>query len=199
MSALAGRTVLIIGRGTGIAGAIAQAVRAAGGTVIAAGRSPDALTGSYQGTSTRVERVDITDEASVADLASAVGGVDHVVSAASARARGGYADLTAPLVATSLAAVLTMSRRVTTAVEITASLRRSSRRAAVTTTGSNVCTESRVVRAVSGCCAPTCAPRGAPADRTPANAPTKTAMRNVARRLGWAPAAVTARAAPRAA
>jgi NAD(P)-dependent dehydrogenase (short-subunit alcohol dehydrogenase family) len=48
---LSGKTVLIIGRGTGIAG-----------------------------------------------------GVDHVVSTASARARGGYADLTAPLVAASLAA-----------------------------------------------------------------------------------------------
>lgn len=101
---LSGKTVLIIGRGSGIAGAIAQAVRDAGGGVIAAGLSPDALAASYRGTGTRVERVDITDEASVADLAAAVGGVDHVVSTASARARGGYADLTAPLVAASLAA-----------------------------------------------------------------------------------------------
>jgi NAD(P)-dependent dehydrogenase (short-subunit alcohol dehydrogenase family) len=35
MSALADKTVLIIGRGTGIAGAIARAVREAGGSVIA--------------------------------------------------------------------------------------------------------------------------------------------------------------------
>jgi NAD(P)-dependent dehydrogenase (short-subunit alcohol dehydrogenase family) len=34
---LAGKTVLIIGRGTGIAGAIGQAVREAGGSVVAAG------------------------------------------------------------------------------------------------------------------------------------------------------------------
>ncbi len=101
------QAVLIIGRGTGIAGAIAQAVREAGGSVIAAGPSPDALADSYRGTGTRVEAVDITDEASVAELAAVAGGadgVDHVVSAASARARGGYADLTAPLVAASLAA-----------------------------------------------------------------------------------------------
>lgn len=104
MSALAGKTVLIIGRGTGIAGAIAQAVLEAGGSVVAAGRSPDALADSFRGNGTHVERVDITDEASVAELASAVGSVDHIVSAASSRARGGYADLTAPLVAASLAA-----------------------------------------------------------------------------------------------
>ena len=101
---LADKTVLIIGRGTGIAGAIAQAVREAGGSVIAAGRSPDALADSYRGTGTRVERVDITDEDSIAELAAIAGGVDHIVSTASARARGGYADLTAPLVTASLAA-----------------------------------------------------------------------------------------------
>jgi NAD(P)-dependent dehydrogenase (short-subunit alcohol dehydrogenase family) len=40
-----------------------------------------------------VEVVDITDDASIAALADRVGSVDHVVSTASARARGNLADL----------------------------------------------------------------------------------------------------------
>lgn len=74
------KTVLVIGRTGGIAGAIVDAVRAAGGTAILAGRNAD-------------EKVDITDEASVAALAERLAGIDHVVSTASARARGTAADL----------------------------------------------------------------------------------------------------------
>jgi NAD(P)-dependent dehydrogenase (short-subunit alcohol dehydrogenase family) len=103
VSTLNGKTVLIIGRGSGIARAIALGVREAGGQVIAAGLDDEELAQAYLGTNFGVEHVDVTDEASVADLATRVGSVDHVVSAASARARGGYADLTAPLVAKSLA------------------------------------------------------------------------------------------------
>ncbi|GHH51382.1 SDR family oxidoreductase [Lentzea cavernae] len=72
--------VLIIGRDSGIAGAVAARVRDAGGTVVMAGRNQD-------------EHVDLTDEASVAALAERIGEVDHVVSTASARARGTAADL----------------------------------------------------------------------------------------------------------
>jgi NAD(P)-dependent dehydrogenase (short-subunit alcohol dehydrogenase family) len=54
-------------------------------------------------TNVGIERVDVTDESSVAELAGRVPSVDHIVSTASARARGGYADLAPDLVAASLA------------------------------------------------------------------------------------------------
>ncbi len=98
MPSLKDKTVLIIGRGSGIARAIALAVCEDGGRVIVAGREPDDLVGSYRGTDIRAERVDVTDESSIAALADRIGTVDHVVSTASARARGGYQDLTASVV-----------------------------------------------------------------------------------------------------
>ena len=98
MPSLKDKTVLIIGRGSGIARAIALAVIEDGGRVIVAGRHPDDLAGSYRGTDIRTERVDVTDESSIAALADRIGTVDHVVSTAPARARGGYAYLTASLV-----------------------------------------------------------------------------------------------------
>jgi NAD(P)-dependent dehydrogenase (short-subunit alcohol dehydrogenase family) len=103
MSELKGKTVLIIGRGSGIARAIADAVADAGGAVIAAGRNQENLATAYNGTNVAIETVDVTDEASVSALADRIGGqLDHVVSTASARARGGYADLTRDLVTASL-------------------------------------------------------------------------------------------------
>ena len=98
MPSLKDKTVLIIGRGSGIARAIALAVSEEGGRVIAAGRHPDDLADAYRGMDIGIERVDVTDESSVAALAGRMAAVDHVVSTASARARGGYADLTASLV-----------------------------------------------------------------------------------------------------
>ena len=98
MPSLKDRTVLVIGRGSGIARAIALAVSEEGGRVIAAGRRPDDLVGAYSGRDIDIEQVDVTDESSVAALAGRIGAVDHVVSTASARARGGYRDLTASLV-----------------------------------------------------------------------------------------------------
>ena len=98
MPSLKDRTVLIIGRGSGIARAIALAVSDDGGRVIAAGRQPDDLASSYRGTEIGVERVDVTDESSIAGLAGRIAHLDHVVCTASARARGGYLDLTASLV-----------------------------------------------------------------------------------------------------
>lgn len=91
---LLGQKVLVIGRGSGLARAIAVAARDAGATVIAAGRQREALDAAYAGEpdiSTGV--VDLTDEASIAALAQRLGTVDHVVSTASARARGRLADL----------------------------------------------------------------------------------------------------------
>jgi NAD(P)-dependent dehydrogenase (short-subunit alcohol dehydrogenase family) len=69
---LQNRTVLVIGRSSGIARAVASAATQAGANVVVAGR----------------DEVDVTDEASIAALASRLGRVDHVVSTASARARG---------------------------------------------------------------------------------------------------------------
>jgi NAD(P)-dependent dehydrogenase (short-subunit alcohol dehydrogenase family) len=98
MPSLKGKTVLIIGRGSGIARAIALAVSEDGGRVTAAGRHPDGLADSYRGLDIGIEQVDVTDESSVAALAGRAAAVGHVVCTASARARGGYQDLTASLV-----------------------------------------------------------------------------------------------------
>jgi NAD(P)-dependent dehydrogenase (short-subunit alcohol dehydrogenase family) len=91
---LQNQTVLVIGRGSGLARAICLAARDAGARVVAAGRSQEALTASYAGEpSISTEAVDVTDEASIAALGERLGRVDHVVSTASSRARGRLADL----------------------------------------------------------------------------------------------------------
>ena len=91
---LDGQTILVIGRGSGLARAVAVAARDAGAKVVAAGRDQDALAAAYAdepGVST--ETVDLTDEASISALSGRLGSVDHVVSTASARARGRVPDL----------------------------------------------------------------------------------------------------------
>jgi NAD(P)-dependent dehydrogenase (short-subunit alcohol dehydrogenase family) len=98
MPSLKDKTVLVIGRGSGIARAIVLAVSEAGGRVIAGGRHQENLAESYRGLDIGVELVDVTDESSVAALAGRVTQLDHVVCTASARARGTYQDLTASLV-----------------------------------------------------------------------------------------------------
>jgi NAD(P)-dependent dehydrogenase (short-subunit alcohol dehydrogenase family) len=91
---LAGQAVLVIGRGSGIARAVAFAARDAGADVIAAGRDQDALATAYAGEpGIRTETVDLTDDASIAALGKRLGSVGHVISTASARARGRIADL----------------------------------------------------------------------------------------------------------
>jgi NAD(P)-dependent dehydrogenase (short-subunit alcohol dehydrogenase family) len=91
---LNGQTVLVVGRGGGIAHAVAITARDAGARVIAAGRDKDTLATAYAGEpAIRTETVDLTDEASIAALGEQLGSVDHVVSTASARARGRVADL----------------------------------------------------------------------------------------------------------
>jgi NAD(P)-dependent dehydrogenase (short-subunit alcohol dehydrogenase family) len=87
-------TVLVVGRGGGIARAVAVAARDAGARVVAAGRHPDALAAVYAGEpGVTTETVDLTDEGSIAALGDRLGSVDHVVSTASARARGRVGDL----------------------------------------------------------------------------------------------------------
>lgn len=90
---LQGKKVLVIGRPSGIARAVVLAVREAGGTVVAAGRDRQALAAAYDDPGVTAERVDLADEASIAELAERLGPVDHIVSTASARARGAVADL----------------------------------------------------------------------------------------------------------
>lgn len=88
------RTVLVIGRGGGIARAVVLAAREAGAQVVAAGRDRDALAAAYADEpAVTTETVDLTDEASIAALSKRLDGVGHVVSTASARARGRLADL----------------------------------------------------------------------------------------------------------
>ena len=88
------QTVLVVGRGSGLARAIALAALDAGARVVAAGRNQETLPAAYAsepGVST--EMVDLTDEASIAALGERLGPVDHVVSTASARVRGRIANL----------------------------------------------------------------------------------------------------------
>ncbi|MFD8077777.1 SDR family oxidoreductase [Streptomyces sp. NPDC059718] len=93
-ASLQDRTVLVVGRGSGIARAVADAALAEGARVVAAGRTPGDLEDAYKGTDVTVRRVDLTDEGTIAALAEDLGGVDHVVSTASARARGKVSELT---------------------------------------------------------------------------------------------------------
>jgi NAD(P)-dependent dehydrogenase (short-subunit alcohol dehydrogenase family) len=91
---LDGQTILVIGRGSGLARAVAVAARDAGAKVVAAGRDQDALAAAYTDEpDVSTETVDLTDEASISALSGRLGSVDHVVSTASARARGRVPDL----------------------------------------------------------------------------------------------------------
>jgi NAD(P)-dependent dehydrogenase (short-subunit alcohol dehydrogenase family) len=88
------QTVLVVGRGSGFARAIALAARDAGARVVAAGRNKEALSAAYAGEpGVSTDYVDLTDDGSIADLSERLGEVDHVVSTGSARARGRIADL----------------------------------------------------------------------------------------------------------
>ena len=91
-TSLQDRTVVVIGRSSGIARAITDTATAAGAQVIVAGRDPEALAAAYDG-KVRAERVDVTDDASIAAFAERLGPIDHFVSTASARARGLIGEL----------------------------------------------------------------------------------------------------------
>jgi NAD(P)-dependent dehydrogenase (short-subunit alcohol dehydrogenase family) len=100
---LQARTVLVIGRGSGIARAVAVAARDAGAHVVAAGRNGDALAAAYAGEpGIGTEVVDVTDDDSISALGERLGRVDHIISTASARARGRLQDLTRDAVRASL-------------------------------------------------------------------------------------------------
>ena len=95
-SALRDKTVLIIGRESGIARAVTLLARSEGARVVVAGRDRTKLADAYAGlgdSAISAETMDITDDDSIVALADRVGRVDHVVSTASARARGKLADL----------------------------------------------------------------------------------------------------------
>ena len=82
------KTVVVVGRGSGIARAVALLTQSEGARVIAAGRDKAKLAAAYDGIDITAETVDVTDDGSIAALADRVGPVDHVVSTGSARARG---------------------------------------------------------------------------------------------------------------
>ncbi|HEX4393756.1 MAG TPA: SDR family oxidoreductase [Mycobacterium sp.] len=87
------KTILVVGRGSGIARAVALRVRSEDARVVVAGRDRAKLANSYDDPAISAETIDITDDDSIVALADRVGRVDHVVSTASARARGKLADL----------------------------------------------------------------------------------------------------------
>jgi NAD(P)-dependent dehydrogenase (short-subunit alcohol dehydrogenase family) len=87
------KRVLVIGRGSGIARAIVEAARAKGALVTVAGRDADDLAAAYDDPGVTADTVDLTDDASIEALAGRIESVDHIVSTASARARGVLADL----------------------------------------------------------------------------------------------------------
>ncbi|MFI9381927.1 SDR family oxidoreductase [Kutzneria sp. NPDC052558] len=89
---LKGKSVLVIGRSSGIARAIVDAALAEGARVTVAGRDAAKLREGY-GDTTAAETVDVTDDASIQALAERVGSLDHLVTTASARARGQLKDL----------------------------------------------------------------------------------------------------------
>ena len=86
------KTVMVVGRGSGIARAVALLAQSEGARVIVAGRDRAKLASAY-GSDITAEAVDITDDGSIEALADRVGAVDHVVSTASARARGKLGEL----------------------------------------------------------------------------------------------------------
>ena len=95
-SALPDKTVLIIGRGSGIARAVTLLARSEGARVVVAGRNRTKLADAYADlgdSGISAETIDITVDDSIVALVERVGRVDHVVSTASARARGKLADL----------------------------------------------------------------------------------------------------------
>jgi NAD(P)-dependent dehydrogenase (short-subunit alcohol dehydrogenase family) len=90
------KTVVVVGRGSGIARAVTLLARSEGARVIVAGRDKDKLAGAYDDPGITTDAIDVTDDSSIAALADRVGPVDDIVSTASARARGKLAKYFAP-------------------------------------------------------------------------------------------------------
>lgn len=87
------KTVVVVGRGGGIARAVSLLAQSEGARVVVAGRDRGELASASNGSGITADVVDITDDESIGALAERVGAVDRVVSTASARARGQLADL----------------------------------------------------------------------------------------------------------
>jgi NAD(P)-dependent dehydrogenase (short-subunit alcohol dehydrogenase family) len=92
-ASLKDRTVLVVGRGSGIARAVTLEARSRGAKVVVAGRKAEVLRAAYDDEGVTVETVDVNDDATIEALAERLGAVDHVVSTVSARARGLIGDL----------------------------------------------------------------------------------------------------------
>jgi len=92
-NALQDSTILVVGRGSGIARAVTLLARSEGARVVVAGRDRAKLASFYDDDGIAAAHLDITDDDSIAALADSVGPLDHVVSTASARARGKLLDL----------------------------------------------------------------------------------------------------------
>jgi NAD(P)-dependent dehydrogenase (short-subunit alcohol dehydrogenase family) len=92
-NSLQGGRVLVVGRGSGIARAVTLLVRAEGAEAVVAGRDTAKLASAYDDPGITVEALDVTDDTSIAALAGRIGALDHLVSTASARARGALPDL----------------------------------------------------------------------------------------------------------
>jgi NAD(P)-dependent dehydrogenase (short-subunit alcohol dehydrogenase family) len=92
-TSLQDRTVVVIGRGSGIARAITLLARAEGATVVVAGRDKAKLVDAYDDPGITAELVDVTDDRSIAALADRLGTIDHLISTVSARARGRLSEL----------------------------------------------------------------------------------------------------------
>jgi NAD(P)-dependent dehydrogenase (short-subunit alcohol dehydrogenase family) len=92
-NALQDKMILVIGRGSGIARSVTLLARSEGARVVVAGRDRAKLASSYEDGGIIAEHIDVTDDESIAALADGVGPLDHVVSTASARARGKLPDL----------------------------------------------------------------------------------------------------------
>lgn len=95
---LTDKKVLVIGGGSGMGLAIAEAAVREGAQVIIAGRSASKLVAACEKTGMDLRRhaVDFTDAASVKNLFSAVGSVDHLVIPGSAVKTGPLKELPLP-------------------------------------------------------------------------------------------------------
>lgn len=87
---LAGRTVLVVGAGSGIGTAVASAAAVAGARVVAASRRRDTAeqVAEIVGHGASAIRLDLGDEDSIRAAAATLGSVDHVVIVAADHANG---------------------------------------------------------------------------------------------------------------
>jgi NAD(P)-dependent dehydrogenase (short-subunit alcohol dehydrogenase family) len=92
-TSLDGRTVVVVGRGSGIARAITLLARTEGADVVVAGRDKTKLADAYDDPGVIAETVDVIDDSSIAALSERLGTIDHLVSTVSARARGKLSEL----------------------------------------------------------------------------------------------------------